>query len=118
MGCLLAGVTFVVVVCGNSNEKRKKKNKTKQNKTKPEKLFFLQKGGINIIFLYGTTKALSTRIRFNFFFSRFSLPPTTYPGKTVTKNASFKNALQRGDFRKSRLVLYVLKGENGGFPIR
>ena len=65
MGYLLAGVTFVVVVCGNSNEKRKKKNK---NKTKPKKLFFPKKGGINIIFLYGTTKALSTRIRFSFFF--------------------------------------------------
>ena len=41
MGYLLAGVTFVVVVCGNSNEKRKKKNKTKQNETK--EIIFSQK---------------------------------------------------------------------------
>ena len=116
MGYLLAGVTFVVVVCGNSNEKRKKK----KSKTKPKKLFFLQKGGINIIFLYGTTKALPTRIRFSFFFffSRFSLPPTRIREKRSRKTHLFKNALQRGDFRKSRLVLYVLKGENGGFPIQ
>ena len=85
MGYLLAGVTFVVVVCANSNEKRKKK----KNKTKP-KLFFLQKGGINIIFLYGTTKALSTRIRFSFFF----------PGLVYRPHVSGKNGHEKRIFQK------------------
>ena len=51
----------MVVVCGNSNERDKE-----TNKTKTKKLFSLQKRGISIIFLYDSTKALSTRIRFSF----------------------------------------------------
>ena len=90
MGYLLAGVTFVVVVCGNSNEKRKKKKQT--NKTKPKKLFFLQKGGIKIIFLYGTTKALSTRIRFSFFFF--------FPGLVYRPHVSGKNGHEKRIFQK------------------
>ena len=89
MGYLLAGVTFVVVVCGNSNEKRKKKKtKTKRNQ---RNYFFPKKGGINIIFLYGTTKAMSTRIRFSFFF---------FPGLVYRPHVSGKNGHEKRIFQK------------------
>ena len=41
----------------------------------------------------------------------------SYPVTTVTENASYQNAFQRGDFWINLLLVYVWTDENGGFRI-
>ena len=49
------------------------------------------------------------------FFLRFSLPSTRKRRFPATKTQVFKNGLQKGDFSKRRLLVYVWKDENGVF---
>ena len=102
----------MVVVCGNSNEKDNKQAKRKQRN-----YFLSRKVELTLYFCTAPPRPCPHVSVLVFFFPVW---PTvhTYPGKTVTENASFENALQRGDFRKSRFLVYVWTDENGGFPIR
>ena len=66
------------------------------------KWFSLQKGGIIVIFLYGTTKALSTRICFSYF-----------PGLAYRPHLSGKNGHRKRIFSKALSSVEIL--ENAGF---
>lgn len=46
-----------------------------------------------------------------------SFRPTVYKYQ-VTENASFQNALQRGEFRKRQLLIYTRTEENAGFRFK
>ena len=94
MGCLLAGVTFVVVVCGNSNEKRKKK-KTKQNKTKRNQrnYFFSKKVELTLYFCTAPLRPFPHVSVLIFFFPGLVYRPPrirekrsrkTHPSKTLS----------------------------------
>ena len=67
------------------------------------------------------TEAPSTRLclclKRDIFFLRF-VPSTRIRWKRSLKTDTFKNALQSGDFWKSRLFVYVWTDENGGFRTR
>ena len=83
MGYLLAGITFVVVVCGNSNEKRKKK--TKKTKRNQRNYFFPKKVELTLYFCTAPLRPCPHVSVLVFFFSRFSLPPTRIREKRSRK---------------------------------
>ena len=106
------GVTFLVVVCGNSNEKDTDKQAKRRN-------YFLSRKVELTLYYYTAPLMPCPHVSvLVFFFSRFGLPSTCIREKRSPKTHLFKNVLQRGDFRISRFLVYVWTDENGGFPIR